>query len=972
MAQRSISGKITDESGESVPGVNVIVKGTTNGTTSDIDGNYRLSVPEEGGALVFSFIGLATKEMTIGARSVVDVKMDSDTKQLSEVVVVGYGTSLKKEMTGAVSTVSAESLERLPTLSPDQALQGLASGVFVTGASGAPGGGISVRVRGQTSISASNQPLYVIDGVIIQSGNLVRDAVGGQTQNVLNTLNPQDIESMQVLKDAASTAIYGARAANGVVLITTKRGKAGKAQFDLKAWTGVATPTRLVEKLTGPEQIMIENEAYLNDNPGAAPRPNSFYGWDGTTDTDWVDLLFDNARISEYQLSASGGSEKFKYYLSGNYRDEDGVLLGSGFKRLTTRANLDYNATDKLSIGTSINFTNSFQDVTQNDNNIYGAYSAALLTPNYRASRDPETGEYVDALIGFNTNALRAAEQSKQEYTTTRFIGNVNASYNILPGLDFRTDVSYDWIYLREDIYIPSTTSQGRGGNGIGNYNTSDNGTYIIEPTLRYNNSFGLSKFSGVLGTTFQETTYFTGSVAGQGYARPSLEYITSAATITGGDSFTDQYSFQSLFGRVNYSFDEKYLASVSVRRDGSSRFGPDKRYGLFWAVSGGWNFSEEEFFDVPFIEFGKIRASYGVTGNDRIGNFTYIGAWTGGANYLDQPASAPSQIENPELQWEESTSVDFGLELALFKSRLNMNGGVFRQTTNNLLFNDQVPWTTGFDAVQRNIGTVLNEGIELDFNGILVDAGDFKWNISFNIAFLRNEVTELANDEPILQGFSSAIIEGEPLNTFYGLKWLGVDPATGNSIFQDTDGNGLINADDNVVFGDYAPDYLGGISTGLSFKGITLDVFLQFVQGVDVYNNTRQFSENVSANWGLSDAVLRRWQQPGDVTDIPRASQTSSRDFTTDNSRYLSDGSYMRLKNITLAYNFPASILSKIGVRSLRVYGMAQNLITWTAYNGGDPEISTFGAGTNTSAGTDFLTQPQNKMYSVGINIGL
>ena len=972
-AQRTVSGKVTSsDDGSSVPGVNVILKGTTTGTTSDVDGNYRLSVPEEGGTLVFSFIGLQTKEVEIGSRSVIDVAMDSDVQELTEVVVVGYGTTLKKELTGAVSSVDAETIERLPTLTPDQALQGLASGVFVNSASGAPGGAINIRVRGQTSISAGNDPLYVIDGVVVQSGNSVRDGVGGQEQNVLNTLNPQDIQSIEVLKDAASTAIYGARAANGVVLITTKRGKAGKAKIDLRAWTGVGSPTKLIDKLSAEEQIMIENEAYVNDNPGALPRSNDFYGWDGETDTDWVDEVFRDAKIREYQVSASGGNEALTYYVSGNYRDEEGAIIGSAFKRLSFRTNIDYNASDKLTIGSSINFANSFQDVTQNDNNIYGVYSAAILTPNFRAAYDPETGEYVDALPSFNTNAIRAARQSKQEYTTYRFIGNTFFNYNIVEGLDFRTDVSYDWFYIREDTYQPSTTSQGRGSNGTGTYTTSDIGTYIIEPTLRYNNTFGgAHKVSGVAGVTLQERTRFTGFVTGIGYARPSLEYVTSAATVNAGDSFTEKYSFNSIFGRVNYSFDEKYLFSASIRRDGSSRFGANKRFGTFYAVSGGWNFTEEDFINIPFLEFGKIRGSFGVTGNDRIGNFQYIGAWTGGANYLDQPAAAPTQIENADLQWEETTSIDFGLELALFKSRLNINTGVFQQNTNQLLFNDQIPWTTGFGAVQSNIGEVQNRGLEVDVNAVLLDMGGFKWTTTFNISWLENEVVSLESDEPILAGFSSAVIEGEPLNTFYGLRWLGVDPATGESVFFDANGDGAITGDDNVVYGDYAPDYLGGISTSMSFKGLTLDAFFQFVQGVDVYNNTRQFSENVSGPWGLSKAVLRRWQQPGDITDIPRVSQSSSLDFTNDNSRYLSDGSYMRLKNITLAYNFPSELVSKIKLRSLRVYVQGQNLVTWTAYNGGDPEISTFGR-TNTALGTDFLTQPQNKMYSVGINVGL
>lgn len=969
---RTVSGTVTSAvDGSSLPGVNVVVKGTTAGTVTDIDGNYRLAVPSEGAVLVFSFIGLATEEVEVGTRSVVDIQMSADVKQLSEVVVVGYGSSLKKELTGSIATISADQIEKLPTLSPDQALQGLTSGVFVSSQSGAPGGAINIRVRGQTSINASNAPLYVVDGIVVQSGDITQNTFGGSDQNALNSLNPQDIESIEVLKDAASTAIYGARAANGVVLITTKRGQPGKAKFDFKAWTGFGEPTKTYNPLSSAEQIAIEREGFLNDNPGAIAPSDEDLGWDGTTDTDWIDLVFRTSRISEYQASASGGTEKVKYYISGNYRDEEGFMLGGSFDRYSLRANTDYKATDKLDIGSSINFTRTFQQVAANDNNIYGIYSAAILTPSYRAVRD-ENGEFVDALPSFNTNPVRAAERLRQDISIFRFLGNVYANYNILEGLDFRTDFSYDWNYVREDENVPSNTAQGRAQNGTGNYTTRDIGTWLIEPTLRYNKTFGGShKFSGVLGLTWQNRQDFNGFVTAAGWARPTLTYITDAANFTGGNSLRRDYSFNSIFGRVNYAYDEKYLASVSVRRDGSSRFGPDKKFGTFWAVSGGWNFSEEDFFDVGFIEFGKIRGSYGVTGNDRIGEFQYVGAFTGGANYLDRPASSPDRLENPELQWEETTSIDLGIELALFANRVNINAGVFKQNTTALLFEEPVPWTTGFANFDSNVGEVENKGIELDLTTVNVDVGGFQWKSTFNISWLQNKVVSLVNPEPIRAGFASAVLEGEPLNTFYGLKFLGVDPATGESVYDDLDGDGLIGGDDYQVIGDHSPNYLGGFTNSLTYKGVSLDVFFQFIEGVDVYNLTQSFNSNVSAPWGLNEAVLRRWQKPGDVTDIPRASQTTSIDFGEDNSRWLSDGSYLRLKNVTLAYNLPTDLLSKIKLRSVRVYVQGQNLLTFTNYEGPDPEVSTFGA-TATALGTDFLTFPQQKMYTFGINIGL
>ncbi len=968
MAQRTVSGTVTDDTGEGLPGVNVLIKGTTTGTQTDLDGNYRLSV-SDGATLVFSYVGFETQEIEVGARTTIDLVLSGAT-ELQEVVVVGYGSTLKKELTGAVASIDNEQISRLPVNTPDQALQGLASGVFVTGSSGTPGGSFDIRVRGTSSINASNQPLYVIDGVIVQSGDVTRDNVGGQDQNVLNTINPQDIESIQVLKDASSTAIYGARGANGVVLITTKRGKAGKGNIDIRAWTGFGEFTNYYTKLNAAQQIEVEREAILNDNPGSIPLTNEELGWDGVTDTDWFDLVFRTARISEYQASASGGSEKFTFFLSGNYRDEEGIMIGSEFERFSLRLNSDYNPTDRIKISSSLSFSNSRQNVIQNDNNIYGIASAAILTPNFRPNIDPETGEYVDALPSFNTNPVRAAEQSKQENSTYRFLGNVNFTYKIIDGLDFRTDVSYDWIQSTEDIFTPAETAQGRSNNGSGTFVSNQFGTYIIEPTLRFNRRFNSHKVTAVVGSTLQQRNQLTNFVTGTSFARSSLQYIISAANITAGDSFAEEYSFNSLFGRVNYSFDEKYVASLSVRRDGSSRFGANNRFGTFWAVSAAWNFADEDFIDLPWLTIGKLRASHGITGNDRIGNFTFIGAFNAGGNYLDQPAFVPETIANPELQWEETTTTDIGLELGLFQSRVNLNVGVFRATTESLLFADQIVGVTGFRSVDANVGEIRNEGIEIELGGVAVRAGEFTWDVNINHTFLRNEVVSLVDDEPIFFGFASVVREGLPLNSFWGYNWLGVDPGTGLSVFEDVNGDGSITGDDQTVIGDHAPNFIGGITSNFSWKGVSLSVFWQYVYGVDVYNNTLQFSNNVSGPWGLTDEILRRWKQPGDITDVPRATTQNTLD-NSDNSRYLSDGSYLRLKNVQLAYDFPSSITSKLKLRNLRVYATGQNLLTFTRYQGADPEVSTFG-NTATSAGTEFLTFPQLKMYTFGVNIGI
>ncbi len=971
--ERTITGKVTSsEDGSSLPGVNVVVKGTTSGTVTDSEGRYSMGVPANA-TLVFSFIGLLTKEEIVGDRLTVDAKLASDVTQLSEVIVVGYGTSLKKDLTGAVANVTAKDIQNLPTLGIDQSLQGLAAGVFVSSNSGAPGGGMSIRIRGQNSISGSNSPLYVVDGVILQSGDLAQNGFGGQGENALAGLNPQDIESMQVLKDAASTAIYGARAANGVVLITTKRGKQGVNNIDITAWTGFAEAVKLPTLTSATEWVAIRREAADNDSPGSIPLTDAQLGWDGVTNTNWIKETFRTAKVSQYQINSSGGDGKFNYYLSGSYRNEEGTIIGSSFDRFTGRLNLDYTASKKLRIGTSVSVSSQLNKRINNDNNIFGIYSASFLTPPTQRVRDDD-GNFLDALPGFNTNAVRDATNSRFDNTTNKLVGNVNFNYNILDGLDFRTDLSYDYTFLREDHRIPVESAQGRGTNGIGRFNTREVATYIIEPTLRYAKTLNTRhRVSGVLGVTFQETNDLRSNTSGTGFARSSLTYLTSAATPTASSSLKELYSFNSVFGRFTYSFRDKYVVEATVRRDGSSRFGPNKRFGTFYAASAAWNFTEESFMDgISFIESGKLRASFGVTGNDRIGNFTYIGSFTGAANYLDQPASAPNQIANNDLQWEETQKIDIGLELGLFKNRLNINAGYYSSSSTKLLYDNPVPLTSGFANVSANIGEIRNNGIELELNGVLVNSGGFRWTAGANITFMENKVVSLlADDQPVLAGFSSAIIKGQPLNTFYGLKWLGVDPATGSSVFDDVNKDGIITTADNVIIGNHQPDQLGGITTGFSFKGITLDVFAQFVNGVDVYNNTLAFSLNPANNFGKDARILNRWQQPGDITNIPRLTRGSELDYSLDNSRFLSDGSYMRLKNVTLGYNLPTDLIGKAKLRSVRVYVSAQNLLTFTRYNGPDPEVSVF-ADTNTAAGTDFLTQPQNKLLTFGINIGL
>ncbi len=975
--ERTVTGRIiSSEDGSALPGVNVVLKGTTTGTVSDADGNYTLSVPSSGGILTFSFIGLSAQEVVIGERATINLTMSQDITQLSEVVVTGYGTFLKKEFSGTVASVGSKDIAKLPLLSASQALQGQAAGVFVTSNSGSPGGGISVRVRGQTSVSAGNDPFYVVDGVPIQSANLTQNGLGGQVQNTLAGLNPQDIEEIQVLKDAANTAIYGARAANGVVLITTKRGKTGGTQINLSAWTGVSDVTKTVNKISAQEWVDLNNEARVND--GLAPLPNSSpplpapqvpsWGWDGKTNTDWIKEVFRSARTNEYQLNISGGDEKTRYYFSGSFRDEESTLIGSSYKRGTGRLNLDHKASKLFQFGTSLSVSSELNNRINNDNNIFGVYSVAILNLPTTAVRD-ENGKFVDGI--FLSNPVRDAVITRNENKTLKIIGNFYTNIHLTDGLDFKTDFSYDYNALTEDNYSPVSSAEGRGSNGSGQFSYRQVGTFVIEPTLRYAKVFGADhSFNAVLGGTIQGTRDFRNDAQGNGFARESLTYLLSAATITAGSSFRTENTFQSVFARAGYTFKEKYIASATIRNDASSRFGSNNRNSLFYAGSLGWNFSDESFMKgLNWLSLGKLKASYGTTGNSNIGDFPYQGVFSGNSNYLDRPAFSPLQIGNPDLKWETTAVLDLGIELGLFQNRVNLTANYFNRQTTDLLFASPVPFTTGFGSVQKNIGASENKGFEFELGGTVLNIGDFKWTASSNITFLESKLLKLVDDKPIPQGFASVILAGSPLSSFYGLKFLGVDPGTGQSIFDDLNGDGQITQLDNQIIGNANPKSFGGFTNRFSYKGLSLDVFFQFSAGNDVYNSTQTFSLVPGNGFGTTTEIRRRWKKPGDITDIPRATRVAGNDGV-DNSRFVSDGSYLRLKNITLSYDIPKAIVQRAKFRSVRLFVTGENLLTFTGYSGADPEVSTF-ANTSTSAGTDFLTQPQSKRFNIGINLG-
>ncbi len=966
-AQMQITGTVTGaDDGLSIPGVSIIVKdNSTIGTTTDIDGKYSLTVPSDTETLIFSFVGMKTTEVLIEGRSVINIQLESEVLAMDEVIVVGYGTQSKRLITGSVASVGAAELENEVIQGIDNALQGRMTGVRVSSNSGTPGGGISVRIRGASSILAGNEPLYIIDGVPINTGDYSQEAYGGQDLNATTSINPNDIEDIQVLKDASYAAIYGARAANGVVLITTKTGKSGKAKINFSLSTGTQQMIKKRDLLNSEQYVLAMNEALFNsfglvDYLGS---PDDY-----EADTDWQDEVTQVAPISEYQLSISGGNEMINYYVSGGYMDQDGIVIGSDYERISGRVNMDVKATDKLKLGTRIQMSKENINRIYGDNNIYAplanAYAVEPIEPVYNDDGSYNTGTLY-------ANPVAMAKEPKHYTQIYRTIGNLFFEYDIIENLTFKSSVNTDILNLREDSFLPTDIGLAVGSNGDGVSGNSNIQRIGLEETLTYNLNVNSHNMKVMAGFSYEDNKEFYTQVEAIQFPSNDFKWITSAAEVDGGDAFTTSYKLSSFFGRVQYDFDKKYLVQFILRADGSSRFGTNNKYGYFPSASLAYRLSEENFIkDISVISDLKVRFSYGTTGNQNIGNFASYGLWSSGNNYLGLPGVAPNQLANPDLRWEKTTTIEGGLNVGLFKDRISLDLSVYQKNTTDLLLERPLTGVSGYTEITENIGKLENNGVELAINTINFETtSGFKWTTNFNISFNRSEITELYNDEPIDAGFANRYAVGRAFGEFYGYKFLEVNSETGDMVFEDLDGEPGITDADRTFIGDPNPDYEGGITNVFSFKGLELSAFFQFVQGNDVYNAVRTYSEAYFFD-NMETRVLDRWQQPGDITDVPRAVYANP-DIQRVSSYKVEDGSFVRLKSVRIAYNLPSSWLERVKIRSFQIFATGQNLVTWTDYSGPDPEVNYAGTN-NTIIGTDFYTYPVAKTYMFGFNLGL
>lgn len=957
---RIITGKVTDAQGEGIPGVTVQIVGTLIGTTTDIEGSYKIAAKE--GVLKFSFIGFASQEIVIASENIINVVLLETAQTLNEVVVIGYGTQKKKDLTTAVSVVGEADIKDRPITSPAQALQGKAAGVQVVQPSGKPGVGMSVRVRGSTSVLAGNEPLYVVDGVPTTD---------------IKGLNPTDIATMTVLKDASSAAIYGARAANGVVLITTKRGKQDEPVVSFNAYYGASNLRKTIDVLNTKKYRDLMQDIGLTVDPTRTDFNN------------WSDKTFGTGNTQSYQFSFSGGSAKSKYFVSAGYLSNEGIVAPAKFDRYSVRVNLDNELKSWLKIGTSINVLkiNTKDSPDNASSGRGGVIMSALNTPpflnTWQGEKDP--GFVLTDQTWYDPNPFQPSWENPvaymdgpdQQTIENRMSGNINAEVRFMPELTFNTKLGVDANNSQWDYYLdPFRTTYGRVNNGIGRSNKWNGFTWLWENTLNYAKTYNKHNITALVGNSMQKYQGNNTYIEGNDFPADVSVKTINAANVVSGNTTRDAWALASFFGRATYDFSNKYYLTVSVRRDGSSKLAHP--WGTMPSFSAGWRISSEEFMKgLTKIDDLKIRGGWGKNGNQEgIPNYAQYGLIGYSRRTPTNPLSGPGTYQytygNPDLRWETTAQTNIGFDLTMFNARLTLTVDAYVKKTSDVLLNVQLPSTLPITTIQTNAGDIENRGIEFDLGGVIIDKA-IKWHADLNMSFNRNEVTALEYTPVYYFGrvYSNnsdvAIVKpGLPLGSFFGYISEGVDPQTGDLIFKDIDNNGTINSSDRTIIGDAQPDFTFGFTNTLSYKKWDLNVFFQGSVGNDIYNATRIDLEGMFDSKNQSTAVLNRWTTPGQITDIPRA---GNMDNVRNSSRFVEDGSYARLKALTLSYRLIDNDEKFKAIKKLSVYFSGENLLTFTNYSGFDPEVNAFG-NSATEIGIDYGTYPQARTFIVGLNV--
>ncbi|MDD2797773.1 MAG: SusC/RagA family TonB-linked outer membrane protein [Bacteroidales bacterium] len=960
---KGVTGVVTDEKGEPIIGANVMVKGTINGTITDIDGRFKLDAADNS-TLVVSYIGYLAQQINVKKSTNFSIKLVEDTKLLDEVVVVGYGSVKRKDVTTSVAIVSTKDINERPIISAAAAIQGKAAGVSVIQPSGEPGAGMVVRVRGNTSIGASNDPLYVVDGVPMSE---------------INFLSPNDIESMQVLKDASSAAIYGSKGANGVVLITTKSGSKGEAKLSFSAFTGVTQVARQMKSLN------VAQYKALMDEIGAATIP------DGLTDkTDWFKETYRTGVSQNYQFSLSNATDKLKYFVSAGVINEKGVIPVAYYKRYNFRANLENQIRSWFKLGTNL----AYSDYTNNGiisgtgSNRAGVILSVINTPTYAPIWDPANPkQYYNNFYGAQvTHPIENMSRSEDNMANTnRLVGSVSGEITFAPELKLRSSASLDRVYYHSSSFLdPVKTSYGRSQYGAASDNRSLSTTMVVDNILTYDKLFEKHSVSLMGGTSNTTANWDQIYMSGSHYYSSDIKTLNAANKIDpwGGTSATAR-SMMSYIGRAAYNYDSKYLMTVNFRADGSSKLDPAHRWGYFPSASAAWRMSSENFMKgIEWLDDLKVRGGWGQTGNESgIGDYSYlqmynisrINWWeTGNTNAV--PALTVANMKNSDLTWETTTQTNLGLDLSILKNRVNLTFDAYYKYTTNLLINVPLPSTSSITSLTRNEGEMSNRGLEIALSTKNMTR-KFKWDTDFNISFNRNKVEKFNLQQIYFYGQTSEatsetiirMTPGQPLSRFWGYVSEGVDPETGDLKYKDVNGDGKISLSDKTYIGNPNPDFTFGLTNNFSYKGLSLNVFFQGSYGNDIYNASRMETEGMYDAKNQSIRVLDRWERPGMVTYMPRA--TSQKDNLKASTRFVEDGSFLRLKTLTLSYNLSSRLLKKASISRLQPYFTAQNLWTLTKYRGFDPEVNQYG-GSATTQGIDWGTYPQSRSFVFGLNV--
>ncbi len=944
----SISGTIISADDNSpLPGVTVLIKGTTQGTTTDIRGKYSIQAPANG-VLIYSFVGMQTQEIPVNNRKVIHVKMSDQDIALGELVVVGYSSTSKKLISGSIELLNEDEINNMPVRTIDGVLQGQTAGLTVSTQSGTPGGQNMIKLRGGSSINASNQPLIVIDGIPAITGEYSQVGMSGQELNAMTDINPNDIETMTILKDASATSMYGARASNGVILITTKRGSRGKTDVSLNLSYGWQT---LPKERIIPMMSASDWNSYKGTNVQGI-------------NTDWMGEILVTAPTANTELSVSSGNDKYRLFISGNYYDQGGVVLGTSYQRYSGRINSDYKILPNLTIGGGVGITYSKNARVEGDATLNGPLPNAMSIPAIYPVYD-STGAYDESM--FYANPVAIAKNSINYAYTNRTGGNAYVEYKFLDGFTFTSKFGIDIYNLREHSYDPTTTRQGKKYNGLGIEGTNYASNLTTNNVLQYINEFKEKHNIDVLiGHSFEKYANRSTYIEGINFPNDDLQYLTSAGTIRAASASALNRVMNSYFGQFKYNYKYKYIFTITARADGSSKFGSNNKYGYFPAGSFAWRMSEEPFMKkIKWINELKIRVIYGLTGNDGIGDFASLGLYGAGYNYGGGSGIAPTQLPNPDLKWESTTQYGLGFDLALFKNRITLNFDLYYNHTKDLLLERPIPASSGFYSISSNIGQLENKGLEVVLNTVNIDRA-FTWTSALNFAMNRNKVLSLYEDQPIddMGRGGNRVEVGQPIGIFYGLNCLGVDPTTGNLVYEDINGDGIITSADRIKTGDPNPDFTAGFTNVISYKGFELSIFLQAVYGNEIFNGTLIYLESGTGEDNQTTRMNDRWKKPGDITQFPKVGDSYK------SSRFIEDGSFLRIKNVTLSYNFKKDWIKKVGMKSAKLYATVQNLFTFTNYFGMDPEVNYYGGSSNIIIGTDFFTYPQSRTFLVGLSL--